>query len=51
MDNQYVLMLMGLVNALTPLNIVTMAASVTMGIIMAVCRDYLLPWGWHCCSR
>lgn len=34
MDNQYVLMLMGLVNALTPLNIVTMAASVTMGIII-----------------
>ena len=34
MENQYALMAMGFVNALSPMNIVIMIASVTMGIII-----------------
>ena len=34
MENQYALMAMGFVNALSPMNIVIMIASVTMGIVI-----------------
>lgn len=49
MENQYALMAMGFVNALSPMNIVIMIASVTMGIIIGCMPGLSAAMGVPCC--